>query len=50
MIILGLTYREVLRSMEIEPGNATNALGHLVNSTFDIKELKRIEALLNGLP
>jgi hypothetical protein len=34
LLLLGLAYREVARSIEIEPGAPTTAPDHLVNSTF----------------
>jgi hypothetical protein len=46
LLLLGLVYREVCRSMEIEPGVQTNAPEHLVNSTFGARELSKISSLL----
>ena len=48
LLLLGLIYREVSRSMEVEPG-APKHPDHVVLSKFGIKEVKKIEQLLNGL-
>jgi hypothetical protein len=48
LLLLGLLYREVKRSIEMEPGgDGSAAPAHLINSTFGIKELNQIEKLLN---
>jgi hypothetical protein len=48
LLLLGLMYREVSRSMEIEPdGDGKKLPDHLVNSTFGVKEIRKIESLLN---
>lgn len=49
LLFLGLVYREVSRSIEIEPGTSTKVPDHLVNSYFGIKELNQIEKVLNGV-
>lgn len=50
LLFLGLMYREITRVIESEPGEPTEAPDHLVKSNFGIKQLEKIEALLNGLP
>jgi hypothetical protein len=48
LLLLGLMYREVCRSMEIEPdGDGKKLPDHLVNSPFGVKEIRKIESLLN---
>lgn len=49
LLFLGLMYREISRVIEAEPDVPTKAPDHLVNSKFTIKELNRIETLINGL-
>jgi hypothetical protein len=49
LLLLGLMYQEVCRSMEIEPGAPTKAPNHLVNSPFGIKEVQKIENLLKSV-
>ena len=49
LLLFGLVYREISRSMEIEPDAQTKAPNHLVNSPFGIKELKKIEGVLKGV-
>jgi hypothetical protein len=49
LLLLGLMYREVSRSMEIEPDAPTRAPVHLVNSPFGIKEIKKIERIINSV-
>jgi hypothetical protein len=46
LLLFGLMYREVSRSIEIEPDNPTNAPDHLVNSSFGIAELNQLDALI----
>jgi hypothetical protein len=46
LLLLGLLYREVSRSMEIEPGDNTKLPDHLVKSSFGVKEIRKIESLL----
>ena len=48
-LLLGLMYREVSRSMEIEPGAPTKAPDHLASSPFGIKEMNKIESLLKSI-
>ena len=50
LLPLGLMYREISRLIETEPKAATTAPPHLVHSSFGIKELKRIEAVIKGIP
>jgi hypothetical protein len=47
LLLLGLIYREVSRSMEMEPTNPTKAPVHLVNSSFGIKEVNLLEKLIS---
>jgi hypothetical protein len=49
LLLLGLMYREASRAMEVEPGAATDVLVHLSKSPFGIKELKKIESMLNKI-
>jgi hypothetical protein len=51
LLLLGLMYQEVSRSMEIEPDSdaPTKAPNHLVHSSFGIKEVKKIESLLKSV-
>lgn len=47
LLLLGLMYREVSRSVEIEPGAPTDAPDHLVRSTLGISHLNKIETAIN---
>ena len=49
LLLLGLIYREVSHSMEVEPGAPSKHPEHVVLLKFGIKEVKKIEQLLNGL-
>ena len=49
LLLLGLMYREVSRAIEIEPGAPTTAPDYLINSSFGIKELNRLETLINSV-
>lgn len=49
LLLLGLMYREVSRSMEMEPGAPTKAPDHLASSPFGIKEMNKIESLLKSI-
>lgn len=49
LLLLGLMYREVSRSMEIEPGAPTKASNHLINSLFGIQEVNKIERLMDSV-
>ena len=49
LLLLGLAYREVSRSMEIEPGAETMAPDHLVNSPFGVREVNKISNLLSSV-
>ena len=46
---LGLIYREVSHSMEVEPGENTTDPTHLVDSLLGISELNELEEFINGL-
>ena len=49
LLLLGLAYQEVSRSIEIEPGTSTEAPDHLVESPFGVRELNKIEQLINSV-
>ena len=49
LLLLGLMYWEVSRSMEIEPGEALKVPVHLANSPLGIKEMNEIERLLQDI-
>ena len=49
LLLFGLIYREVSRSMEVEPGENTSAPTHLVDSPLGISELNELEEFINGL-
>jgi len=49
LLLLGLTYREVSRAVEIEPEAPTDAPDHLKNSPFGILQMDKIESLINGV-
>jgi hypothetical protein len=49
LLLLGLTYREVSRAVEMEPGAPTDAPDHLKNSPFGIQEMNKIETLIDGV-
>lgn len=49
LLLLGLMYREVSRAMEVEPGAENMLPIHLANSAFGIKELQRIEGLVQSI-
>lgn len=49
LLLLGLVYREVCRSMEIEPGAPTDSPNHLVDSSFGVRELRQIDKLVNDI-
>ena len=49
LLLLGLMYREVSRSIEMEPGAPTMAPPHLVNSPYGVKEVNRLETLIDSI-
>jgi len=49
LLLLGLAYREVCRSMEIEPDSTTTTPQQLIDSPFGIKEVQQIESLLDAV-
>jgi hypothetical protein len=49
LLLLGLAYREVSRAMEIEPHAITTEPDHLVNSPFGIKQMDKIEKVINSI-
>jgi hypothetical protein len=49
LLLMGLMYREVCRAVEVEEGAPTNAPDYLANSSFGIRELNRIESLINNI-
>jgi hypothetical protein len=48
LLLLGLVYREVSRSLETEPGDSS-VPAHLINSPFGRKELDEVQSLINGI-
>lgn len=50
LLFLGLMFREATRAMEIEPGGVTMLPLHLVNSSLGIRQIKKIEHLLDEIP
>ena len=50
LLLLGLMYREVSCSLEIEPGEGLKVLVYLANSPLGIKEVNEIESLLHDVP
>jgi hypothetical protein len=49
LLLLGLMFREVSRSMEMEPDGESKAPVQLVNSPFGIKEMNRMEFLIDAV-
>lgn len=49
LLLFGLAYREVCRSMEIEPGDPMGAPDHLAHSPFGIKQLNELERVINSV-
>ena len=49
LLFLGLMFREVSRSMEMEPGAKIKAPAQLVNSPFGIEEMNRMEILIDSI-
>lgn len=50
LLLFGLLYREVSRSIEAEPDDpTTNVPSHLINSPFGIKQLTEMEKLVNDV-
>lgn len=49
LLLLGLTYREVSRCLEAELDAPTKAPDYLVNSDLGVKEVEKIERLMNSL-
>ena len=49
LLLLGLVFREISRSIEIEPGAETDLPQHLVDSPFGIQEIQKIEKLLESV-
>jgi hypothetical protein len=49
LLLLGLIFREVSRSMQIEPGAESDLPQHLVDSPFGIQEMNRIEKMLDSV-
>jgi hypothetical protein len=48
LLLLGLMYREVARSMEIEPDDSSSP-AHLINSPLGRQEVDELQTLINGL-
>ena len=49
LLLLGLVYREISCTMEVEPDAPMEAPAHLVHSPFGIKEMNKIESMLKGI-
>ena len=49
LLLLGLTFWEISRAMEIEDGEPTNHPQHLVASTLGIGEMQKIEKMLESV-
>jgi hypothetical protein len=49
LLLLGLTYREVSRAAEFEPGTSSKSTVHLENSPFLIKDLDAILDLITEI-
>jgi hypothetical protein len=47
LLLLGLTFREVSRAMEIEEGQPTKHPQQLVSSPLGIAEMQKIEEILD---
>lgn len=49
LLLLGLTFREVSRAMEIEEGEPTKYPPQLVSSPLGIGQMQKIEELLESI-
>lgn len=49
LLLLGLLFREVSRTIEVEPGESTAYPQQLVNSPLGIGEMIKIEELVNSV-
>lgn len=49
LLLLGLMFREVSRSMEVEPGEPTSHPSQVVDSGFGIQEMKKLEKMLDAI-
>ena len=51
LLLLGLVFKEVSRAMEVERGEeeASGYPPHLVNSPLGIKQMKKLEAMVEAL-
>lgn len=49
LLLLGLTFREVARAMEIEDGEQTEYPQQLLDSPLGIQEMQKIEEMLNSV-
>jgi hypothetical protein len=47
LLLLGLLYREVRRSMEAEPGENSGVPSHIISSPLGVNELNEIESFLD---
>jgi hypothetical protein len=49
LLLLGLLFREVSRSIEAEPGEPSRCPQHLVESPLGIGDMRRIEKLVDSI-
>jgi hypothetical protein len=49
LLLVGLTFREISRAMEVEDGEPTNHPQHLVDSTLGIGEMQKLEKMLESV-
>jgi hypothetical protein len=49
LLLLGLIYREVSRTMEAEPDGSTSVPSYLANSPLGVQHLEELGNLINGL-
>lgn len=49
LLLLGLTFREISRAMEVEDGETTKLPPQLVASTLGIREMQKIEDMVESI-
>jgi hypothetical protein len=49
LLLLGLTFREISRAMEVEDGESAKLPPQLVASTLGIREMQKIEDMLESV-
>lgn len=49
LLLVGLSFREVSRAIEVEEGEPSKLPKHLVQSSLGIKEMRKIEEMLEGI-